>query len=66
MAKPLVTDALWQRIEPLLPPPKPRRRRYPGRAFRGFARRGPRSAQRRPVALRRRDKPVSQHRGALT
>ena len=31
MAKPLVTDALWQRIEPLLPPPKPRRRRYPGR-----------------------------------
>ena len=31
MAKPLVTDALWQRIEPLLPPPKPRRRLYPGR-----------------------------------
>src|SRR5512135_3576495 len=31
MAKPLVTDALWQRLEPLLPPPKPRRRRYPGR-----------------------------------
>src|SRR5512135_1433110 len=31
MAKPLVTDALWQRIEPLLPPPKPRRQRYPGR-----------------------------------
>jgi transposase len=30
MAKPLVTDALWQRIEPLLPPPKPRRRRHPG------------------------------------
>jgi hypothetical protein len=22
---------LWQRIEPLLPPPKPRRFRYPGR-----------------------------------
>ena len=31
MAKPLVNDALWQRIEPLLPPPKPRRFRYPGR-----------------------------------
>jgi transposase len=31
MAKPLLTDALWQRIEPLLPPPKPRRRRHPGR-----------------------------------
>ena len=31
MAKPLVSDALWQRIEPLLPPPKPRRLRYPGR-----------------------------------
>jgi len=31
MAKPLVSDALWERIEPLLPPPKPRRRRYPGR-----------------------------------
>jgi len=31
MAKPLVSDALWQRIEPLLPPPKPRRFRYPGR-----------------------------------
>src|SRR5437667_331174 len=31
MAKPLVSDALWQRIEPLLPPPQPRRRRYPGR-----------------------------------
>jgi transposase len=31
MAKPLVSDALWQRIEPLLPPPKPRRTRFPGR-----------------------------------
>src|SRR5205807_2884128 len=31
MAQFFVTDALWQRIEPLLPPPKPRRFRYPGR-----------------------------------
>src|SRR5438309_4652070 len=31
MAKPLLTDELWQRLEPLLPPPKPRRFRYPGR-----------------------------------
>src|SRR5262249_49604639 len=31
MAKPLVTDELWQAIEPLLPPPKPRRTRNPGR-----------------------------------
>ena len=31
MAKPLLDDALWERIEPLLPPPKPRRFRYPGR-----------------------------------
>jgi transposase len=31
MAKPLVSDALWQRIEPLLPPPPPRRPRFPGR-----------------------------------
>jgi transposase len=31
MGKPLVSDALWQRIEPLLPPPPPRRHRYPGR-----------------------------------
>jgi len=31
MAKPLVSDALWQRIEPLLPKPKPRRFRFPGR-----------------------------------
>jgi transposase len=31
MAKPLLPDDLWQRIEPLLPPPKPRRFRFPGR-----------------------------------
>lgn len=31
MAKPLLPDELWVRIEPLLPPPKPRRFRYPGR-----------------------------------
>src|SRR5882672_2585888 len=31
MAQPLVSDALWDRIEPLLPPPKPRRFRWPGR-----------------------------------
>lgn len=31
MAKPLVSDALWARLQPLLPPPKPRRFRYPGR-----------------------------------
>jgi transposase len=31
MARPLVTDDLWQRIDPLLPPPKRRRFRYPGR-----------------------------------
>jgi transposase len=31
MAKPLVNDELWAIIEPLLPPPKPRRVRYPGR-----------------------------------
>jgi hypothetical protein len=31
MAKPLVTDALWKRLEPLLPPHKPRRHRFPGR-----------------------------------
>jgi transposase len=29
--KPLVTDALWQHLEPLLPPPPPRRFRFPGR-----------------------------------
>ena len=31
MSKPLVSDALWERIEPLLPKPKPRRFRFPGR-----------------------------------
>jgi transposase len=31
MAKPLISDGLWARIEPLLPPPKPRRSRFPGR-----------------------------------
>jgi transposase len=29
--KPLVTDALWGRIRPLLPPPPPRHFRFPGR-----------------------------------
>jgi transposase len=29
--KPLLPDGLWERIAPLLPPPKPRRRRFPGR-----------------------------------
>ena len=31
MAKPILDDALWELIEPLLPPAKPRRFRYPGR-----------------------------------
>ena len=31
MGKPLVDDELWELIQPLLPPPKPRRWRYPGR-----------------------------------
>jgi transposase len=29
--KQLITDALWQRLEPLLPPPPQRRFRFPGR-----------------------------------
>lgn len=29
--KPIIDDGLWARIEPLLPPPKPRRFKYPGR-----------------------------------
>ncbi len=29
--KPLVSDALWERLQPLLPPPPPRRFRFPGR-----------------------------------
>jgi transposase len=31
MAKPLVSDELWALLQPLLPPPKPRRFRHPGR-----------------------------------
>ena len=31
MIEELVPDGLWERVAPLLPPPKPRRRRYPGR-----------------------------------
>jgi len=31
MAKPILDDELWALIEPLLPPPKPRRSRHPGR-----------------------------------
>lgn len=31
MAKPILDDKLWEIIEPLLPLPKKRRRRYPGR-----------------------------------
>src|ERR1700754_1803890 len=31
MAKPLLPDSLWERLQPLLPKPKPRRFRYPGR-----------------------------------
>jgi transposase len=31
MAKPILDDALWTLIEPVLPPPKKRRRRFPGR-----------------------------------
>lgn len=31
MAEPLVSDELWSIVEPLLPPPKPRRLRFPGR-----------------------------------
>lgn len=31
MGKPIIDDELWTLIEPLLPPPKPRRTKYPGR-----------------------------------
>jgi transposase len=31
MARAILDDALWTLIEPLLPPAKPRRQRYPGR-----------------------------------
>jgi transposase len=30
-AEELISDELWSFIEPLLPPPKPRRFKYPGR-----------------------------------
>src|SRR6201747_3146010 len=31
MDKPIIDDELWQRLEPLLPQPKARRKKYPGR-----------------------------------
>ncbi|MDN7921632.1 IS5/IS1182 family transposase, partial [Burkholderia gladioli] len=31
MGKPIIDDELWALIEPLLPPSKPRRVKYPGR-----------------------------------
>jgi transposase len=31
MDKPIIDDELWKRIEPLLPRPKARREKYPGR-----------------------------------
>lgn len=31
MGKPIIDDELWKRIEPLLPQPKARRAKYPGR-----------------------------------
>ncbi|WP_250456332.1 transposase, partial [Caballeronia sp. ATUFL_M2_KS44] len=31
MPAPFIDDELWALIEPLLPPSKPRRKRYPGR-----------------------------------
>ena len=31
MARPLVSDDLWDTVRPLLPPPKPRRVKNPGR-----------------------------------
>lgn len=31
MARPLLTDELWAAVEPILPAPKPRRFRFPGR-----------------------------------
>jgi transposase len=31
MVKPLISDALWHEIQPLLPTPRPRRLRHPGR-----------------------------------
>jgi hypothetical protein len=43
MAKPLLPDDLGALIEPLLPPPKPRRRDHPGRKPVGTARPSPAS-----------------------
>ena len=31
MAKPILDESLWELIEPILPRPKPRRKKYPGR-----------------------------------
>ena len=31
MARPILDETLWEIIEPLFPPPKKRRRRFPGR-----------------------------------
>jgi transposase len=31
MAKPLLSDEVWEQIRPMLPAPKPRRARFPGR-----------------------------------
>ena len=31
MEAPIIEDELWTLIEPLLPPPKPRRKEHPGR-----------------------------------
>lgn len=31
MAKPILEESLWEIVEPLLPPPKKRRKRFPGR-----------------------------------
>ncbi|MEX3581948.1 MAG: transposase, partial [Burkholderia sp.] len=31
MEAPIIHDELWTLIEPLLPPPKPRRKEHPGR-----------------------------------
>jgi transposase len=31
MAKPILDESLWILIEPVLPPLKPRRKKYPGR-----------------------------------
>ncbi|MDB5830988.1 MAG: Transposase, partial [Caballeronia sp.] len=31
MDKPIIDDELWRRLEPLLPQPKARREKFPGR-----------------------------------